>query len=82
LNRKAIERKTNEDAKKKAKAIEKFSGVKLKHISNISYERSSATPSFLKEEIRRCQLTQDEIPMFNPEDEEIEREIFVEWEIE
>lgn len=71
-----------EDAKKKAKAIEKFSGVKLKHISNISYERSSATPSFLKEEIRSCQLTQDEIPMFNPEDEEVKREIFVEWEIE
>ena len=71
-----------EDAKKKAKAIEKFSGVKLKHISNINYERSSSTPSFLKEEIRRCQLTQHEIPMFNPEDEEIEREIYVEWEIE
>lgn len=71
------------DAKRKAAAIAKYSGTKLKCILNIRYTDSACTPSFYRENADyAAEYYGESTPRFNPDDEEMERMIEVDWELE
>ena len=68
---------------KKAAAIAKYSGTKLRCILNIRYTDSACTPSFYRENADyAAEYYGESTPRFNPDDEEMERMIEVDWELE